>query len=390
MEIKVKHRHGFWQRLIRPFVYQFILRNKFNYTYEKCKIKPPFVVLGNHTTDYDAFFMSASFNHPIYFVMSDHISSLKVGKIIEHLVSPIPITKSTHDVGTVRNIMSVIKQGACVGIFPEGNKSFAGEMSEMKPSIGKLLKKLNVPVVIYNIHGGYFSSPRWTKVKRKGHVHGFVKRILSPEELKNLSSEEIYEIVKDELRVNAYEVQEKEMQKFGKKKLAENIETLLYLCPKCHALSSLASKGNELFCTKCDYKASFNEYGYVFDPDRKRLDQMDKQQKEYIKTIDFSKFHDKPITSDGGFIVKLKIDKFTNKDLGNFSLELYNDKFRLVGNREIDIPLSEVIGYAIEGINGIQLSLKDGKVLRLNNPNNVSGLKYVNLFCAIKNEPYKF
>ena len=393
MAVKVRNRHKFWNKLVSPILTRLILKRKFNYTYEKCDIKPPYIVLGNHTTDYDAFFIAKSFNNPLYFVMSDHISSLKVGKLIEHLVCPIPITKSTRDVGAVRGIMEVIRQGASVALFPEGNKSFAGEMSGMKATIGKLLKKLNVPVVIYNIEGGYFSSPRWSKQKRKGRLHGFVRKIITPDELQNMSSEEILGLVKEYGRVNAYEIQEKNPVKYVGENKAEGIESMLYICPKCKKMSSLKSNGDEVSCTLCGFKAIYDDYGYLVTENGKlRLDELDKMQKEEIKKIDFLSFgDDEIITSDEGFDIKKKVDKYTNADVGIFNLNLYKNRFEFVNEKEkISVPFSSVDGYAIEGQCGIQLSLKDGTVYRFKNPNPVSGLKHVNIYCVITGTEMRF
>lgn len=393
MAIKVKKRHGAWNKLVSPIISKLLLTKKCNYTFDKCDIKPPFLVLGNHTMDYDAFCISKSFDVPLYFVMSDHVSSKPlVGKLIRHLVNPIPITKSTADTETVRNIMSVIKQGAPVALFPEGNKSFAGEMSKMKPSIGKLIKKLRVPVVIYTLEGGYFTSPRWSQIKRKGYFHGFAKRILSVEEIEALSNEELFELVTKELRVNAYEVQEKHMVKYEGENLAEGIESMLYICPKCKAISSLHGKGNEVTCDKCDFHATYNEYGYLQGAPSNRLDILDDMQKKHIFSLDYSKFNENDIiTSDEGFDVKLKVNKYKNEDLGIFKMNLYVNRFELVNEEQtIIIPFELVSGYAIEAANGIQLSLKDGKVYRFKNPNPVSGLKYTNIYCAITGAEMKF
>jgi len=393
MAIKVKRRHGTWNKIVSPFVTHFILKKKFNYTFEKCNLKSPFIVLGNHTTDYDAFFIAKSFKNPLYFVMSDHISSLKVGKLIEHLVCPIPITKSTHDASTVRDILSVIKQGASVALFPEGNKSFSGEMSGMKPSIAKLLKKLNVPVVIYNIEGGYFSSPRWSKQKRKGRLHGFVKKIFMPDELDKMTNEEVFEAVKENLRVNAYEVQERNPIEYIGKNKAEGIESMLYICPKCKQISTLKSTGDEVVCTKCDFKATYDNFGYLQTENEKlRLDKLDIMQKEELKKKEFSKLkEDDIITSDEGFDIKKKIDKYTNEDLGIFKLNLYKNRFEFVNEKEtIVVPFEMIGGHAIEGQCGIQLSLKDGTVYRFKNPSPVSGLKHVNIFCTITGTDIKF
>lgn len=393
MAIKVKKRHGTWNKIVSPIITKLILKKKCNYTFDKCDIKPPFLVLANHTTDYDAFGMSKSFDTPIYFVMSDHVSSKPfVGKLIRHLVHPIPITKSTTDTETVRNILSVIKQGAPVALFPEGNKSFAGDMSQMKPSIAKLAKKLNVPVVIYTFEGGYLTYPRWSKIKRPGRYHGFVKRILSVEEIDALSVDELFDIIKKEMYVNAYDIQERDMIKYSGEDLAVGIESMLYICPKCKAISSLHGKGNDVICDKCDFKATYTEYGYLEGAPEKRLDKLDQMQKEYVKSFDYSIFSENDIiTSDEGFDVKQKIDKYKNKDLGEFKMNLYKNRFELVSEKEtIVIPFEIVNGYAIEAANGIQLSLTDGRVFRFKNPNPVSGLKYMNIYSAILGKEMKF
>lgn len=392
MEIKVEKRHGVWNKIVSPFISSY-LKKQFGYTFEKCDIKPPYLVLANHTTDYDAFFIAKSFKNHLYFVMSDHVSSIPVvGKLVRHLVSPIPITKSTSDPITVRKIMSVIKQGAPVALFPEGNKSFSGEMSEMKHSIAKLAKKLNVPVVIYNITGGYFCSPRWTKNKRKGHVHGAVKCIISPEEMKNMTDEELFRTIKDNLRVNAYEVQEKEKQTFKGKNLAQNIETFLYVCPSCHSISSLHGKGDRFYCDKCDFESTYDEFGYVHNKFFSRLDEFDKWQKQYLKTLDYNAMsEDQVITSDSGFTIKKKIDNYKSKKVGVFTLSCFKNRFELENPKQkIIIPFEDIAGYALEGVNGIQLHIKDGTIYRFKNEYTISGLKYLNIYCTITGTEMRF
>lgn len=390
--VKVRKRHKMWNKVVSPFISKYLTK-QFNYTFDKCDIKAPFLVLANHTTDYDAFFITKSFSDHLYFVMSDHVSSIPfVGKLIRHLVSPIPITKSTNDATTVRNIMSVISQGAPVALFPEGNKSFSGEMSEMKHSIAKLAKKLKVPVVIYNITGGYFCSPRWTKNKRKGHVHGSVKKILLPEEIEKMTDGELFDVIKKNLRVSAYEIQETQKQQFVGENLAQNIETLLYVCPKCHCFSSLHGEGNKFCCDKCDFESSIDEYGYLHNEYFSRLDQFDKWQKEFVKNIDYSAFDEnQAITKDSGFIIKKKVDNYKSKKVGKFEFACYKNRFELVNDKQkITIPFDEIAGYALEGVNGIQLHLKDETIFRFQNEYTISGLKYLNIYCAITGVEMRF
>lgn len=392
--MKIKRRHTIMNKLATPFITSYI-KKKFNYTWEPCDIKPPFIVVGNHTTDYDAFFLKKSFKNPIYFVMSDHITTLKVGKLIRFLVAPIPITKSSIDVSTTREIFDVRNQGGAIGLFPEGNKSFAGDMSWIKPSTAKLFKKLGVPVVIYNIEGGYLSSPRWTKDKRKGRLHGFVRRIISTEELNKWTTEEIYKVFIENIRVNAYDVQAREKVAYigDISTRTNNIETMLYICPKCKQVSSLKGDGPSIVCSKCGLTVTMDEYGYLAGTDFTRLDEWDRWQKQQVKGIDFDKINkDEPIISDEGWKVGRKINKYKTEDLGGmYKSTLYKEYLELKNEKDrIEISIPEIIGSAIEGVNGVQLWLKNGDVYRLKNDGPISGLKYVNYIDTINKKDFKF
>ena len=387
--MKIKFRHKLVSGIVRPVLIR-VLKKKFNLTYETSDLKPPFIVLANHTTDYDAFFVNASFKTNIYFVMSDHVSSLKTGKLIRHLVSPIPITKSSIDAETVKNIYSVLKQGGAVGIFPEGNKSFAGGPSWIKPSTAKLVRKAGVPIVLYNIQGGYLSTPRWSKNKRKGHIHGFVREVIYPQDMENMTNDELYDKICNGLNVNAYEIQNENKVQFVGENLADNIEALLYYCPKCNSFGTVYGEGNNIKCKNCDLNGTYTNYGYLENAPFTRLDEWDKWQKERLSQEDFGT-EEKLITEDHGWEIQVKETKFKSVPLGEFTTQLTNKHFILKNeSTEIKIALPDIVGTAIEGTCSIQLSLRDGTVYRLKKELNTCGLKYVNIISKLNNIPYKF
>jgi len=389
--MKKRLRHKIVNKLIGPIMYR-ILRKKFNFTHETCELKPPFLVLCNHTMDYDPFFVASSFSEHVYFVMSDHVSSLKAGKLIRHLVSPIPITKSSIDAETVKNIFSILRQNGVVGIFPEGNKSFAGSTSWIKPSTVKLVRKANVPVVLYNIVGGYLSSPRWSKIKRKGHIHCFVREILYPEQIETMSDDQIYEKIVTSLNVNAYEEQEKHKVQFLGENKAENIEALLYYCPKCGGFETIYGEGDHIKCKNCDLDAVYNDYGYIENAPYTRLDEWDAFQKQKLTERDFESMDNSQVITTGDtWEVQLKDTKYKSNPLGEFVSTVTNESLVLKNeNEEIVLPHSLIVGTAIEGTCSIQLSIKDGRVYRLKNELKTNGLKIVNLISRLNNIPYKF
>ncbi len=389
--MKISKRHKFWFSVCRPIMKTY-LKHKFNFSCVQNDIKPPFIVLSNHTTDFDPFFVAMGFSCPIYFVMSDHVSSLKTGKLIKHFVSPIPITKSGVDAETVKGIFSVIKQGGAVGLFPEGNKSFDGDMSWIKPSTAKLVRKLNCPIVIYKTEGGYFSSPRWTKNKRKGKVHSYISRIIYPNEIKKFKDDELYNLIITSLKVNAYDSQKKNKTKFITKNYARNIEAFLYACPKCGSLSTIYGVGDYIKCKNCDLDAVYNEYGEIENCDFDRLDSWDEFQKQRLTEMPFEGFDNTtPIFQDSNWEIQQKRTKYKSKVLGKFNSTITNTTLILSNKKQnIKIPIKDIIGTAIEGSCGIQLQLQDGTVYRMKNGENINGLKYVNLISRLNNIPYKF
>jgi hypothetical protein len=310
-------------------------------------------------------------------------------------VDTIPITKSTTDVRTVKKMFDVAKNGGALGLFPEGNKSFAGSMSAVKPSVAKLLKKLEIPVVIYTIEGGYFTTPRWSKVKRKGFTEGKIRCIIEPEELEKLSNEELYQKVIRNLTIDAYTVQANRKIEFVGKDLTSGIENLLYMCPKCGSMSTVYGEYNHIKCHNCDLLAEMDNYGYISGAPFNTLTEWDAWQKSELYRKNLKENTTTPILSDSGFMIKQKETSYKNKKLGKFGLELYHDRFVFTPEdnknlEQIVLPLDSVAGYAIEGANGMQLWTKDNVIYRLKNDKNVSGLKYVNCMCALQNQEMHF
>ena len=75
-------KHQIIWSILRPLVYPY-LKIKFGYTYEKAKNLPEtYIVLSNHTTDYDPIFVAMSFPKFMHFIASegDPLAFLALGK----------------------------------------------------------------------------------------------------------------------------------------------------------------------------------------------------------------------------------------------------------------------------------------------------------------------
>ena len=165
--------------------------------------KRPYLILMNHQTAFDQFFVGMSFSGAVYYLASEDIfSNGWTSKLIEYLVAPIPIKKQTVDVRAVLNCIRVAKEGGSIAIAPEGNRTYSGQTEYMSPSIAPLARKLGMPIALYRIEGGYGAHPRWSDVVRRGKMHCYVSRVIYPEDYANMTDDELFAAIEKELYVN--------------------------------------------------------------------------------------------------------------------------------------------------------------------------------------------
>ena len=178
------------------------------------------------------------------------------------LIGAICTRKYTTDLHLVKSISRVLKRGDILCMYPEARYSPAGITSFMPESIGKLIRMNKVPVVAVEHHGNYLHSPFWNfRKKRKVPLHTTMTQILTPEQIKAMSVEEINEAVKKALTYDEYKYQKETGIKITESFRAEGLHKILYQCPNCNTESKMASEGSELYCTHCGKRWTLSEDG---------------------------------------------------------------------------------------------------------------------------------
>lgn len=252
-------------KMLRPLVSIF-LKIKFGYRYKKATNLPDnYIVLANHTTDFDPLFVGVSFEKNMRFVASGHIARWGFTyKLIDFLLSPIIRQKGAPATTAIKEIMKTCKNGGNVAMFPEGVRSWDGAMSPILPSTAKMVRGLGCGLVTYRIQGGYFSSPMWSgKGTRRGPIFGEVVNVYTKEQLKAMTNEEVYEAIVADISVDAYEEQLARAKRYRGKRLAEKMESLLFICPECGERDGISSEGENVFCKHCGMSFAYDEYGML-------------------------------------------------------------------------------------------------------------------------------
>ena len=148
-------------------------------------------------------------------------------------------------------------------MFPEARYSLDGCTSYLPDSLGKMVKLLGVPVVVMLIQGNFVTCPQWNKKNKKTYVEAEMKQIITAEETKTLSVEEINQRILDNFQYDDYAWQRDNKIKIDDPGRADGLHSLLYKCPACKTEHQTDSAGTKLWCKNCGKTWEMDEYGQL-------------------------------------------------------------------------------------------------------------------------------
>ena len=257
----------FWRTLIKLISLPDLKKAHFKY---KCtgmkQLKPnePCLILMNHSCFLDLEIAeSIMYPRPLNIVCT---SDGFVGKEkLMRSIGCIPTNKFVTDVVMVRNIkyaLDILKSS--VLMYPEASYSFDGTATPIPDSLAKLLKLLNVPVVMIKTNGAFLRNPLYNDLQvRNVPVSAEVKYLLSPEQIEQMSLDELYLCLKDEFTFDNFKWQQENHVLVKEPFRADHLNRVLYKCPACKAEGQMNGKGIYVTCSCCGKKYELTEDGFM-------------------------------------------------------------------------------------------------------------------------------
>lgn len=383
----IKPRHKIIQAIAK-FILTPICKLRYGITIEKFKEQEdrPYLILYNHQTAFDQFFMGISFKVPIYYLATEDIFSMGfVSSLLRFAVNPIPIKKQTTDIGAVMNCIRVAKEGGTICIAPEGNRTYSGRTEYINPAIVSLAKKLKLPIALYKIEGGYGVHPRWSDKIRKGKMRSYVSEVIMPEEYSVMTDEELAKRISDGLFVDEAKADGIFESDFS----AEYLERAVYVCPFC-GFSEFESHGNEVFCKTCGKTVTYGKdkriTGKGFDFPFEFFGRWYDYQQDFVNGINVMEHTSAPIFRDDVKIKEVILRKNKIPHREKASLALYGDRIVADEGKENEwkLPFSELSAVSVLGKNKLNVYCGE-KVYQITGSKRFNALKYVNIYYRWKN-----
>ena len=136
----------------------------------------------------------------INFLAKKTLFRFPLGPIIRTLDS-IPIERDGIGIGGIKETLRRLKRDEAVLIFPEGQRSWDGELLPLMGGFTALVKRVPMTLVPVGIEGTHHVWPRGTTLPKPGNIQVVVGEPIEYDELKDLSDEELQELVAERIRV---------------------------------------------------------------------------------------------------------------------------------------------------------------------------------------------
>lgn len=383
----LKFRHRVVRNLVVWGILKPYIRIKYRAKIRKFKEqgKRQYLIMMNHQTPFDQFFIMLSFKKPIYIVASEDLfSNGKISKFIRWAIAPIPIKKQATDARAVLDCMRVAKEGGTIALAPEGNRTYSGKTEYFKPAIVGLARALKLPVAIYKIEGGYGVQPRWADDVRKGRMTAGVTRVIEPEEYKSLSDEAFYELLQNELSVNENQAD----GEFKSKRLAQYLERTVYWCPYC-GLSNFESDKDIVRCKRCDRKIRYlptkELEGVGFEFPYRFVGEWYDSQCDYMNALDISRYYDTPMWTETARMSEVVLYKNKRVLHESAKLTLHGNRLEVEADKErYSFLFDETHALTVLGRNKLNVYHGD-KVYQFKGDKRFNALKFVHTFYRYQN-----
>ncbi len=138
----------------------------------------PFIITPNHQSFFDGLFVSVFLKNKVmkntYFYAKEKHVRNKFIKALADRNNVIVMDINRDLKQSLQKLAAVLKSGKNIIIFPEGTRTYTGQIGEFKKSFAILSRELNVPVVPVSINGANLALPRgsifprpWKKINVK-------------------------------------------------------------------------------------------------------------------------------------------------------------------------------------------------------------------------------
>src|ERR1051325_1896935 len=123
----------------------------------------PALVVANHESYLDPLLIGLAADRPLVYLARRTLFRNRCFAAMIRFLNAVPIDQEGLGLGGIRTILTQIKLGRAVAMFPEGSRTPNGSMLPLMPGVHLLMRRTRAPIVPVGIAGAYDAWPIWRK-----------------------------------------------------------------------------------------------------------------------------------------------------------------------------------------------------------------------------------
>ncbi|HVX14678.1 MAG TPA: lysophospholipid acyltransferase family protein [Pirellulales bacterium] len=158
------------------------------------------LVLSNHQSHFDPVLIGLACDRRLNYLARQTLFGFAPFRWLIESLDAIPIDRDGLGLAGLKETLRRLKRGELVLIFPEGTRTYDGEVASLKPGFSALAKRAGVPLVPVGIDGAYQAWPRRSLWPGFATIHIQFGQPMPPETAATYDERQLVDEVERQLR----------------------------------------------------------------------------------------------------------------------------------------------------------------------------------------------
>lgn len=106
-----------------------------------------FILAANHISNWDPPFLATFLDREVCYMAKEELFENPIFAAAIKNLHAFPVKRGTADKNAIKHAVKLLKNGECLGIFPEGTRSKTGKIGKSESGIGLITAMTKVPVI---------------------------------------------------------------------------------------------------------------------------------------------------------------------------------------------------------------------------------------------------
>lgn len=143
-----------------------------------------YLLLANHRSSADPMLLQAAIARPLTWMIAREYAEAPAIAWLLNIIGVIPVSRGGGDRGSVKTAIAMLRDGTCIGIFPEGKINTTDEpLLPSHAGVGLIALRAKVPIVPCWIEGAPYKGSLFSVFMMRANARVHIGPAITPAEL---------------------------------------------------------------------------------------------------------------------------------------------------------------------------------------------------------------